>query len=1689
MPRIPDTVNVLLRHFLASIGLAAALWGGLSAQSESQENRTASNAALPAVRVNRTKPVVTPPPSRPELSGVPTDAEILRARVLPEPIVPIGPSSPGENAALGAALRAYFDRPALNTLGPIARFMETHPDSVWHPSLLVNAGLVLLRQGFFSRAALDFRAAWNLSKDGSTPGARAVADLAMGQLLVLESRLGHADVVEQLLAEVGSRPLAGAATEHLSHAKQSLWVMQNAPDEAFRCGPYAVAHLIQAAQRESAIRTKILMTRAGPRGMSLAQLIELAKMQNFNAQAIVRERGDAFAIPSVIHFKAGHFAALVRREGQRYLLRDGSLGPELWVTAMALQEEASGAALVPAGQIPDGWRPMRSVETESTWGRGYATGPPPPPDGPDPTTPPCPCGGPKGMATYSAHLLQVSLNVSDKPVGYTPSLGSAVEFTAVYNQRESNQPQTFTYSNLGPKWTTEWLSYVTDDPSNASAAVAVFRRGGGEEQHTGFDSGTGKFAQHSRNRTLLTRTSASPIRYERLLPNGSKEIFAQVDGAAAYPRRVFMTESIDAQGDALSFTYDSQLRLVSLTDALGQVTTLAYDWPQDPWKITQVTDPFGRIATLRYDSSGRLERITDVIALWSAFTYAADGFMTSLTTPYGSSRFVASDDGFNRTLEMTDPMGGRERLEYRASEATMSAQDPAGTVPTIAGYAFSNDFLQYRNTFYWDRKAMAVGAGDRTKAHLYHWLHLRGDINRTVAILESEKAPLESRVWYLYPNQAGPIWEGDGRSPSVTARVLDDGTTQAFKAEYNGQGHPTKRVDPLGRETVFEYAANGIDLVTVKQKNGTGFDTLETRTYNGRHEPLTVSDASGQMTTYLYNAAGQIESVTNAKNETTTYSYNATKQLTGISGPVPGATTTFTYDGYNRIRTTTDADSYTITLDYDALDRRTQTTFPDGTTELTQYHLLDAARSKDRSGRWTTFTYDAMRRQTSVRDPAGRVIHQEWCTCGSLNALKDGKGNKTTWERDVQGRMLKEVRPDGSFTSYVYETKASRLKKTTDAKLQDTNYTYFVDNNLQQTTFTNAVIPTAAVNFTYDAVYARVATMSDGTGTTAYGYHPVTTPATLGATRLASVDGPLANDTVTYQYDQLGRITGRAVNGTANTVTWTFDALGRTLSEVNLLGAFAYTYDGATGRMSTVAYPNNQTTAYNYLGNADDRRLQAIHHKYPNGSTLSRFDYVYSATGQILTWRQQADATAVLWRYAYDASEQLTGAVKESTDPTPTVLRRHHYAYDAAGNRTVEQIDDALMGATYDNMNRIATQQPYGALRLEGTVNEPATVTVGGKPLDVSATNRFSGFTTTGTGTTTVSVTATDSSGNSATRTYEVDSVGTGKTFTFDANGNMLSDGTRTFEWNARDELVSVTSGTHRTEFAYDGLQRRVKESEREAGVEQSNSSVVWCGSEICEKRVTASNAVLERYFDRGLERSGNAFFYTRDHLSSVVTLTDSSGTRRALYDYSPSGQVAKVSGDLDSPVGYTGYRASTPGLWLSLYRAYEPNAGRWLSEDPIREAGGMNRFAYVLNNPINAIDPLGLFCVPARFPISPWFITGPVQRTYGDWTYITYNRDSGAKGSRFPGGWASVLNCHFSRPMVKTTTLTQNVAVLWSCLDRCGNPYFYTTFEIRTKTEKEYGRDSGGTYKILWAGIAPVEGFAGWCRANPPPR
>ena len=98
--------------------------------------------------------------------------------------------------------------------------------------------------------------------------------------------------------------------------------------------------------------------------------------------------------------------------------------------------------------------------------------------------------------------------------------------------------------------------------------------------------------------------------------------------------------------------------------------------------------------------------------------------------------------------------------------------------------------------------------------------------------------------------------------------------------------------------------------------------------------------------------------------------------------------------------------------------------------------------------------------------------------------------------------------------------------------------------------------------------------------------------------------------------------------------------------------------------------------------------------------------------------------------------------------------------YDTAGNRATGQIDDAFMGASVDNVNRLVSQQPSGTIRVAGTLNEAASVTISGKAVDVDATNTFTGTASIAAGDDAFTVVATDPAGNSRTQIFLATRVG-----------------------------------------------------------------------------------------------------------------------------------------------------------------------------------------------------------------------------------------------------------------------------------------------------------------------------------------
>jgi RHS repeat-associated protein len=916
----------------------------------------------------------------------------------------------------------------------------------------------------------------------------------------------------------------------------------------------------------------------------------------------------------------------------------------------------------------------------------------------------------------------------------------------------------------------------------------------------------------------------------------------------------------------------------------------------------------------------------------------------------------------DRRTEATDRMGGRERVEFHMTVAGLPTTVASGDVPT--GFSAVNTQMNKFTSLYWDKVAMAAGP-TLSNATITAWIiaetHYAGHPwSRNLP--HSVKRPLESRVWYQYPSQTGRALNANGfPRPTAVGRVLEGGASQVTEFAYNAKAEITSVTDPAGRETTYSYDTNGLDLLEVRQVVSGGTDLLGSFADYTLHAPETISDSAGNDTTITYNAFRQPLTITNAKSETTTLTYETgTQNLLTITGPVSGATTTFTYDGYNRVESVTGPDGYEVIFTYDALDRLVSRTYPDNTTETFTYNRLDLVETKDRLGRVTRHFYDKYGRRMATRDPAGRTVSFDWCSCGPLDALIDAKGQRTSWERDVQGRTTREIRADGTTdTHYTYDG-SGRLKTITDPKDQVTTYTYNIDDTLASTGFSNETIATPDISRTYDTYYPRALTMVDGNGTTTYTY---TAAGTNGAGQLASVDGPFSNDTVTYSYDVLGRVLTRLLNGTGTEIT--YDALGR-VSELEFpIGELDYTYVGHTGRVATVTYPNSQTSTYSYFNDQQDFRLQTIHHKNPSAATLSKFDYTYDDVGNILTWRQErAGSAAKIYTFAHDLADQLISAVLTDTNSTPTILKRQAWNYDAAGNRTVDQTDDAVFASTHDAMNRLGSRAPGGPIVFEGALNEGGTVTIDGKPATVDASNNFRGTATLSGATTTVTLKAKDSSGNETTKQYEVDAAGSTTNYTYDANGNLTFDGTRTYFWNALNRLVEVKEGTSTiATFEYDGEGRR---TEKVGG--GLTHQYIYDAEDIVEERTSGSSSDTIRYhhgvgIDEPLARTNGSSvptYYLADHLGSIVQETSASGAVTLEREYDPWGVA--MQGASTSGYAYTGREWDAEiGLSYNRARYYDPTAGRFLGEDPIGLLGGFNWMSYVANRPVGAIDPFGL--------------------------------------------------------------------------------------------------------------------------------
>lgn len=149
---------------------------------------------------------------------------------------------------------------------------------------------------------------------------------------------------------------------------------------------------------------------------------------------------------------------------------------------------------------------------------------------------------------------------------------------------------------------------------------------------------------------------------------------------------------------------------------------------------------------------------------------------------------------------------------------------------------------------------------------------------------------------------------------------------------------------------------------------------------------------------------------------------------------------------------------------------------------------------------------------------------------------------------------------------------------------------------------------------------------------------------------------------------------------------------------------------------------------------------------------------------------------------------------------------------------------------------------------------------------------------------------------------------------------------------------------------------------------------------------MNTSGSLLARYTQTGWMdqplselRSGTTSYYEQDGLNSVTSLSNSAGALANTYTYDSFGKLTASTGTLTNPFRYTAHEFdSETGIYEYRARYYDQNVGRFLSEDPMHFAGGVNFYNYVRNNPVNLRDPSG------EFPVWGWWC-GP------NWTGGTF--------------------------------------------------------------------------------------------------
>ena len=821
---------------------------------------------------------------------------------------------------------------------------------------------------------------------------------------------------------------------------------------------------------------------------------------------------------------------------------------------------------------------------------------------------------------------------------------------------------------------------------------------------------------------------------------------------------------------------------------------------------------------------------------------------------------------------------------------------------------------------------------------------------------------------------------------------VDDGTGRSVGYGYDAAGNEVTATDPLGQTTRFSYAGFGqIQSIFYPTHPGQPFVTIG---YDSLGRSSQQIDANGNVTT-AYIAGTRAELVDPAGTSTVNYFTprgRISASIEGLGSPTinarAGNLTTSTFDGLDRVLTTTAPEGNSVAYTYDANSN------PLTITASPKPAFVTPSLT-------TTYTYvtpvaalPTFETVQSVTDPLGLVTTSAYDGFGNPIAVVADAGRIAATSRfdyDAQGRLTAAVGPTGTAMRNAYDARGNLvsvlLGSGTDCMGGKlcllTKFGYDAVGNVVSTTDANGNISTGAFDALRRPLSVVLPSAAPGALTTATTYDPDgrvlqtvqstggrvirSTSATYTLTgKPATTTDPNGN-VITTAYDAADRVS-QVVDGMRRITRFSYDPLSRITQTFNPgiqaapLRQYTYTANGKLGSLTDGHLPTGNVTSFGYDG--FDRPLTTT---YPGGTkeTLS-----YDADGNVRSRQTRKGDTIA---FGYDTLNRRTSKIAPG-EPTVTM------SYDPAGRVLSVSDDSAALSAVPTGPASYAVGYVYDAQnRLTGATwpNVPAAAVPAAGSVTIShsynAADQRSGQTVSdrawllypATVASTISYTP-----NALDQYSQVASV----TPTYDGNGNLTFDGTFTYGYDAESRLTSIKQGaTAVASYAYDAQGRR---KTRTVGgtttvyvTDADNREVVeYAGSGGAVQRWHAFGLGPDEVLNRMEVAGGTRVTLIPDIQGSIIASVDGGTGAVTRTGYLAFGENAA---DVSGGFRYTGRRldpetagsaAEPSGLYYYRARMYSPALGRFLQPDPVGLRGGDNLYAYVGNDPLNATDSSGEF-------------------------------------------------------------------------------------------------------------------------------